>query len=256
MASVFNERASPRWPSGATARRRARRALRDLAAGGSACSLGRPLQRGRRRAAVDTLLMLRPTDSPTLFLQQLGRGLRKGEGQGLLHGARLRRPAPQEFRFDRRFRRCSAAAARRRASRSSRASRSCPPAATWSSTGRREIVLRSLREAVPSAGREGGGAAGAATTRPTIARRVPRRVRPRARRRLRRQPLVVRPVGCGRWPVVPAGPARGRPAAGRRPPAARGRRRAHRHAYRACSAPTAGPTIPSASALLRMLVAP
>ena len=26
---------------------------------------------------VDTLLFLRPTDSPTLFLQQLGRGLRK-----------------------------------------------------------------------------------------------------------------------------------------------------------------------------------
>ena len=27
--------------------------------------------------SVDTLLMLRPTESPTLFLQQLGRGLRK-----------------------------------------------------------------------------------------------------------------------------------------------------------------------------------
>jgi superfamily II DNA or RNA helicase len=31
---------------------------------------------------VDALLMLRPTESPLLFLQQLGRGLRKVEGSG------------------------------------------------------------------------------------------------------------------------------------------------------------------------------
>jgi superfamily II DNA or RNA helicase len=30
---------------------------------------------------VDTLLLLRPTDSPTLFLQQLGRGLRRHAGK-------------------------------------------------------------------------------------------------------------------------------------------------------------------------------
>ena len=30
---------------------------------------------------VDTVLMLRPTESPTLFLQQLGRGLRKSPGK-------------------------------------------------------------------------------------------------------------------------------------------------------------------------------
>ena len=32
--------------------------------------------------AVDTVLMLRPTESPTLFLQQLGRGLRRSPGKG------------------------------------------------------------------------------------------------------------------------------------------------------------------------------
>ncbi|HEY9564768.1 MAG TPA: helicase-related protein [Nocardioides sp.] len=32
--------------------------------------------------AVDTVLMLRPTESPTLFLQQLGRGLRRAPGKG------------------------------------------------------------------------------------------------------------------------------------------------------------------------------
>ena len=40
---------------------------------------------------VDTLLMLRPTDSPTLFLQQLGRGLRRDPARQV-HGSRFRRP--------------------------------------------------------------------------------------------------------------------------------------------------------------------
>ncbi len=39
--------------------------------------------------AVDTVLMLRPTESPTLFLQQLGRGLRRSPGKAL-YRARLR----------------------------------------------------------------------------------------------------------------------------------------------------------------------
>jgi hypothetical protein len=39
---------------------------------------------------VDTLCLLRPTDSPTLFMQQLGRGLRKAPGRALLR-RRVRR---------------------------------------------------------------------------------------------------------------------------------------------------------------------
>jgi len=53
---------------------------------------------------VDTLLLLRPTESPTLFLQQLGRGLRKTEGKTVctvLDFVGLHR---REFRYDRRFR--------------------------------------------------------------------------------------------------------------------------------------------------------
>jgi superfamily II DNA or RNA helicase/HKD family nuclease len=52
---------------------------------------------------VDTLLMLRPTDSPTLFLQQLGRGLRRSPGKGVctvLDFVGLHR---REFRLDRKF---------------------------------------------------------------------------------------------------------------------------------------------------------
>ena len=52
---------------------------------------------------VDTLFLLRPTDSPTLFIQQLGRGLRKRPGKVLTVLDFIGRPH-QEFRFDRRYR--------------------------------------------------------------------------------------------------------------------------------------------------------
>ena len=115
--------------------------------------------------AVDTLLMLRPTDSPTLFLQQLGRGLRTSTGKTVCTVLDFVGHHRKEFRFDRRFRALlGGSRKRRRASRSSRASRSCRPAATWSSTAvAREIVLDSIREAIPSRWpREGRGAARAA----------------------------------------------------------------------------------------------
>lgn len=54
--------------------------------------------------AIDTLLMLRPTDSPTLFLQQLGRGLRRHREKSactVIDFVGLHR---REFRFDRRLR--------------------------------------------------------------------------------------------------------------------------------------------------------
>ena len=54
--------------------------------------------------AVDTLLLLRPTESPTLFLQQLGRGLRKSEGKGVCTVLDFVGTHRREFRYDRRFR--------------------------------------------------------------------------------------------------------------------------------------------------------
>jgi superfamily II DNA or RNA helicase len=54
--------------------------------------------------AVDTLLMLRPTDSPTLFLQQLGRGLRRSVGKSICTVLDFVGHHRKEFRFDRRFR--------------------------------------------------------------------------------------------------------------------------------------------------------
>ncbi len=136
--------------------RRARGALRDLAHGRVRVVFSVDLfNEGVDVPAVDTVLMLRPTESPTLFLQQLGRGLRKISRQGVLHGARLRRhssqgvplrpPLPGAARW---------IPPRRRTSGRSSSSRSFPPAAIWSSTRRpSEIVLRSLREAIPTGGR-------------------------------------------------------------------------------------------------------
>lgn len=53
--------------------------------------------------SVDTLLMLRPTDSPTLFLQQLGRGLRKASSKTSCTVLDFVGRHHAEFRFDRRL---------------------------------------------------------------------------------------------------------------------------------------------------------
>jgi superfamily II DNA or RNA helicase len=53
---------------------------------------------------VDTLLLLRPTDSPTLFLQQLGRGLRRTVGKTVCTVLDFVGHHRKEFRFDRRDR--------------------------------------------------------------------------------------------------------------------------------------------------------
>ncbi|MCO5170377.1 MAG: DUF3427 domain-containing protein [Planctomycetes bacterium] len=53
---------------------------------------------------VDTVIFLRPTESATLFLQQLGRGLRLSEGKTCLTVLDFIGNAHRRFRFDARFR--------------------------------------------------------------------------------------------------------------------------------------------------------
>jgi superfamily II DNA or RNA helicase/HKD family nuclease len=53
---------------------------------------------------VDTVLFLRPTESSTIFLQQLGRGLRMTEGKSVLTVLDFVGHQRREFRFDQRFR--------------------------------------------------------------------------------------------------------------------------------------------------------
>jgi superfamily II DNA or RNA helicase/HKD family nuclease len=53
---------------------------------------------------VDTLLLLRPTESATIFLQQLGRGLRWAQGKSVLTVLDFIGQANAEYRFDIRYR--------------------------------------------------------------------------------------------------------------------------------------------------------
>ncbi|WP_146659559.1 DUF3427 domain-containing protein [Enhygromyxa salina] len=53
---------------------------------------------------VDTLLLLRPTESATLFLQQLGRGLRRSDGKDGTTVLDFIGNGHSKFRFDRRYR--------------------------------------------------------------------------------------------------------------------------------------------------------
>lgn len=54
--------------------------------------------------AIDTVLMLRPTESATIFLQQLGRGLRRTRDKDVLTVLDFVGHQRKEFRFDQRYR--------------------------------------------------------------------------------------------------------------------------------------------------------
>jgi superfamily II DNA or RNA helicase len=82
-----------------------RQALRDLAARRINIIFSVDLfNEGIDVPSVDTLLMLRPTDSATLFLQQLGRGLRRSVGKTVCTVLDFVGHHRKEFRFDRRLR--------------------------------------------------------------------------------------------------------------------------------------------------------
>jgi len=100
---------------------------------------------------VDTVLMMRPTESATLFLQQLGRGLRRADGKALctvLDFVGLHR---REFRFDLRYR---ALLGGSRADLERQIERNFPflPAGCHLELDAvaRDVVLHSIRSAVPS----------------------------------------------------------------------------------------------------------
>jgi superfamily II DNA or RNA helicase/HKD family nuclease len=80
-------------------------ALGDLAAGRLQVVFSVDLfNEGVDVPTVDTLLMLRPTESPTLFLQQLGRGLRRADDKAICTVLDFVGHHHREFRYDRRYR--------------------------------------------------------------------------------------------------------------------------------------------------------
>jgi superfamily II DNA or RNA helicase/HKD family nuclease len=127
-------------------------ALRDLADGRVRIVFSVDLfNEGVDIPAVDTVLMLRPTESPTLFLQQLGRGLRKASGKTsctVLDFVGLHR---KEFRFDRRYR-ALLGGTRRDIERAVQQQFPFLPAGCHMHLDplASEVVLRSLRDAIPT----------------------------------------------------------------------------------------------------------
>ena len=101
--------------------------------------------------AVDTILMLRPTESPTLFLQQLGRGLRKAPGKSVCTVLDFVGTHRREFRFDLRYR-AVLGGTRSDVERAVREGFPFLPAGCHLELDRvaSEIVLRSIREALPT----------------------------------------------------------------------------------------------------------
>ncbi|GIU84924.1 MAG: helicase [Acidimicrobiales bacterium] len=129
-----------------------RRALRDLDRGQVKVVFSVDLfNEGVDLPDVDTILMLRPTDSPVLFVQQLGRGLRRTPGKSHCTVLDFVGNHRREFRFDRRLR-ALVGGTRRDVERAVREKFPYLPAGCSIQLDEvaEEIVLRNLREAVPA----------------------------------------------------------------------------------------------------------
>lgn len=100
---------------------------------------------------VNTVLFLRPTESLTIFLQQLGRGLRLSEGKGLPDGAGTSSALPTGVTISRRsLPRCWAMTTTASRKKSSAALPAHPRAATFS--WKRRLPTRSWRTSAAASG--------------------------------------------------------------------------------------------------------
>jgi superfamily II DNA or RNA helicase len=127
-------------------------ALRDLAAGNVRVVFSVDLfNEGVDVPSVDTVLMVRPTESPVLFLQQLGRGLRQTKGKSFCTVLDFVGTHRKEFRYDRRFR-ALLGGTRRQVESAIEQRFPFLPAGCHMELDEKasEIILRSLREAIPS----------------------------------------------------------------------------------------------------------
>jgi superfamily II DNA or RNA helicase/HKD family nuclease len=153
MSDEFNRRGIPAaavW--GETPDDERDRALRDLRNGDVSILFTVDLfNEGVDVPTVDTILMLRPTESATLFLQQLGRGLRKADGKAICTVLDFVGMHRKEFRFDLRYR---ALLGGSRADLTRQIQRDFPflPAGCHMELDRvaRDVVLDSIKSAIPS----------------------------------------------------------------------------------------------------------
>lgn len=154
MADRFTEAGIPSvaiWGDSPTELRRA--ALGDLAAGRVAVVFTVDLfNEGIDVPDVDTLLLLRPTESGTLFLQQLGRGLRRAEDKAVCTVLDFVGHHRREFRYDLRFRALLGGSSRTAAERQVKEGFPFLPAGCSADLDpvAQDIVLRSIKESLPS----------------------------------------------------------------------------------------------------------
>lgn len=106
MARVFREAGIPALSvSGGSRADERERAVADLRRGDVNVLFAADLfNEGLDIPEVDTVLLLRPTQSATVFLQQLGRGLRRATGKAVLTVLDFIGQHRREFRFDLRYR--------------------------------------------------------------------------------------------------------------------------------------------------------
>jgi superfamily II DNA or RNA helicase len=129
-----------------------KKALSDLAAGKIQVVFSVDLfNEGVDVPSLDTILMLRPTDSPTLFMQQLGRGLRRCNGKSFCTVLDFVGTHRKEFRADRRFR-ALLGGSRRSVEEAVKQGFPFLPAGCHLHLDQKsqEVVLAALRNAVPS----------------------------------------------------------------------------------------------------------
>lgn len=153
MARKFREHGIPAvaiW--GQTAAVEREKALRDLASGAVRAIFSVDLfNEGVDVPTVDTVLMLRPTESPVLFLQQLGRGLRKAMHKSICTVLDFVQTHRKEFRFDRRYRALLNVTRRELESAIVQQFPYLPAGCNMQlDRVASDIVIRSLREAIPS----------------------------------------------------------------------------------------------------------
>jgi superfamily II DNA or RNA helicase len=104
---------------------------------------------------IDTVLFLRPTDSATIFLQQLGRGLRLAEGKDCLTVLDFVGHQHRNFRFDTKLRALTGVSRGRLENEIADAFPSLPPGCVIDlDRDVRDIVLRNVRQAIQLSWRE------------------------------------------------------------------------------------------------------
>ncbi len=106
MAEAFNQNGIPSISLSANSPQKERGNARDRLRLGEICFIFSVdlYNEGVDIPEIDTVLFLRPTESLTVFLQQLGRGLRKNDGKECLTVIDFVGHAHAEFNFEQRFR--------------------------------------------------------------------------------------------------------------------------------------------------------